>query len=141
MGSEQADVIVPPNSTTTVQHGSGIESMGLQGQTIPASQFEIPDELLPSLNPKRLNMARRIIIHPMVVANNPPSPPPPPLAIDTTPLPIRRIRRSRPFTVSPFTASFGSEIGQIIHIQTPINTQHDVIYAHLTLLLNYTWDR
>lgn len=34
-------------------------------QTISILQFELPDKLLPRLNPKHFNMEKRIVLHPM----------------------------------------------------------------------------
>lgn len=74
------------------------------------SQFELSDELLPSPNPERLNLERRMIIHPMSIVKGDP------LAIVETPPLFRRFRRPRPHNVSSFVGFFGSETGQFYYI-------------------------
>ncbi|PHT45049.1 hypothetical protein CQW23_14207 [Capsicum baccatum] len=56
------------------------------------SQYEIPDELLPSLN-----LMKSIIIHPTRCIKD-----------DTTPVPMQRNRKLSRWNLSPFTTKFGS---------------------------------
>ncbi|KAF3646505.1 hypothetical protein FXO38_19132 [Capsicum annuum] len=59
------------------------------------SQYEIPDELLPSLN-----LMKSIIIHPTRCIKD-----------DTTPVPMQRNRKLSRWNLSPFTTKFGSSSG------------------------------
>ncbi|PHU00436.1 hypothetical protein BC332_30223 [Capsicum chinense] len=58
------------------------------------SQYEIPNELLPSLN-----LVKSIIIHPTRCIN------------DTTPVPMQRNKKLHRWKFSPFTTKFGSSSG------------------------------
>lgn len=82
---EQELNVDDPSFTTPVQQKGS-------GQPISDSQFFIPDEYLPSLNPER-----SIIVHPMSnIANQ---------------QPLRRDRRPSRYASSPYVSRFGSEAG------------------------------
>lgn len=107
----------------TYYRGPSGRGEGYVSKFITASQFKLPDELLPSLNPEHLNMERRIVFHQTGMGDCNP------LVIVQTPSTPRRVRRPRPFSVSPFK----SEIGNY-----STNNQHYIyMCVHYTISNHY----
>lgn len=80
--SECVNDIVPPKTSPTNLNRSCDDSTKPDEQPITVSQFELPDELLPSLNLESINSEIRIIIYPIVMTDTIL------LEIVSTPLPI-----------------------------------------------------
>ncbi|MCD7446621.1 hypothetical protein HAX54_012106 [Datura stramonium] len=95
-----------PEHTAHVQ--THIDDNHIEDLNMPPSQFEFPDELLPSLNPER-----SIIVHPYVNIQE-----------EVTSLPMQRYRPPGRWNTSPYLSRFGSSTGSSSRIPLTFTKRH-----------------